>query len=107
MNRQQRRLLQRQGQMTEEGLPAAPTREPVDGRRGAASRRPTPGAPRRRTSPREFLHEVNVELRKVAWPTRADVTNYATVVFISLAVLMGLIFLLDLAFSNLANFLFK
>ena len=105
MNRQQRRLLQRQGQMTEEGLPAAPARRPEPAERRPA--RPVPGAPRRRTSPREFLHEVNVELRKVAWPSRADTMNYATVVFIALAVLMGVIFVLDLAFSNLASFLFK
>jgi preprotein translocase subunit SecE len=105
MNRQQRRLLQRQGQMTEDGTPTAPprTRPEAPDRRA----RPVPGAPRRRTSPRQFLHEVNVELRKVAWPTRADTVNYATVVFITLAILMGLIFLLDLAFSNLANYLFK
>jgi preprotein translocase subunit SecE len=105
MNRQQRRLLQRQGQMTEEGLPAAQPRrtEPTERR----PTRPAAGAPRRRTSPREFLHEVNVELRKVAWPSRADTINYATVVFITVAVMMALIFALDLAFSNLANFLFK
>jgi preprotein translocase subunit SecE len=107
MNRQQRRLLQRQGQMTEEGLPAAPPREAQPGARTGPPRRPVAGAPRRRTSPREFLHEVNVELRKVAWPTRGEVTNYATVVFIALAVLMALIFVLDLAFSNLASYLFK
>ena len=95
--------MQRQGQMTEEGLPAPQTRpEP------AAARGPrNAGAPGRRASPRVFMHEVNVELRKVAWPTREETTNYATVVFVALAVLMALIFVLDLAFSNLASFLFK
>ena len=94
MNREQRRLLQRQGQMTEEGLPA--TRRPEAPERKA---RPAPGAPSRRTSPRQFMHEVNVELRKVAWPTKAEVANYSTVVFIALAVMMALIFGLDLLFS--------
>jgi preprotein translocase subunit SecE len=103
MNRQQRRLMQRQGQMTEDGQPAPRRAEPSE-RRAA---RPASGAPNRRAGPRQFLHEVNVELRKVAWPTRAETTNYATVVFIALAVLMGLIFGLDLGFSNVANFLFK
>jgi len=103
MNRQQRRLLQRQGQMTEDGEPAAPRRaEPAERRT-----RPAPGAPRRRTTPRQFLHEVNVEMRKVAWPTRAETINYSTVVFITLAILMALIFGLDLLFSKLAVFLFK
>ncbi len=94
--------MQRQGQMTEEGLPAAPRSEPSERR----SARPAAGAPSRRASPRQFLHEVNVELRKVAWPTRAETTNYATVVFIALAVMMALIFGLDLLFAHLANFLF-
>ena len=103
MNRQQRRLLQRQGQMTEDGAPAPATRAEPTERRS----RPVAGAPRRRTSPRQFLHEVNVEMRKVAWPTRAETTNYSTVVFITLAVLMAVIFVLDLLFSKMAIFLFK
>ena len=94
--------MQRQGQMTEDGQPAAARRpEPA-----ATRARPAAGAPRR-TSPRQFLHEVNVEMRKVAWPTRAETANYATVVFVTLAVLMALIFVLDLAFSKTAVFLFK
>ena len=42
-----------------------------------SERRPPapPAAPRRRTSPRQFLHEVNVEMRKVAWPTRAETST--------------------------------
>jgi preprotein translocase subunit SecE len=108
MNRQQRRLLQRQGQLDDEGQPA--TRRPEPAAAGAGSsgpRRPVAGAPNRRTSPRQFLHEVNVELRKVAWPTRAETANYATVVFIALAVLMAVIFGLDVGFAKAANFLFK
>jgi preprotein translocase subunit SecE len=102
MNRQQRRLMQRQGQMTEDGQPATTTRREAPPPRS----RPAPGAPKR-TSPRQFLHEVNVEMRKVVWPTRAETANYATVVFITVSVLMALIFVLDLAFSKFAIFLFK
>ncbi len=95
--------MNRQGQMTEDGAPVARPPDAPD-RRPA---RPVPGAPRRRTSPRQFLHEVNVEMRKVAWPTRSETINYSTVVFLTLAILMALIFGLDLAFSKLAVFLFK
>jgi preprotein translocase subunit SecE len=104
MNRQQRRLMQRQGQLAEDGAPAPPRREEIAERRAT---RPSPGAPRTRPTVRQFLHEVNVEMRKVAWPTRNETINYATVVFITLAILMALIFVLDLAFSKLAIFLFK
>jgi preprotein translocase subunit SecE len=94
--------MQRQGQMTEDGQPAAPPRREAPPPRT----RPAAGAPKR-TSPRQFLHEVNVEMRKVVWPTRAETANYATVVFITVSVLMALIFVLDLAFSKFAIFLFK
>jgi preprotein translocase subunit SecE len=90
--------------MTEDGTPA-PARRPEPTERRPS--RPAAGAPRRRASPRQFLHEVNVEMRKVAWPTRAETINYSTVVFITLAVLMALIFGLDLGFSKLAIYLFK
>jgi preprotein translocase subunit SecE len=103
MNRQQRRIMARQGQLTEDGQPALRRPDPAE-RRPA---RPAPGAPSRRTTPRQFLHEVNVELRKVVWPSRVETANYASVVFIALAVLMALIFVLDLGFTSLANFLFK
>ncbi len=105
MNRQQRRLLQRQGQVTEDGAPA-PAQRPEPAERRSRSR-PAAGAPRRRASPRQFLHEVNVEMRKVAWPTRAETINYSTVVFITIAILMSFIFVLDLLFSKLAIYLFK
>ena len=95
--------MQRQGQVTDEGVPASRRPEPAERR----PVRPATGAPNRRATPRQFLHEVNVELRKVVWPSRAETANYASVVFIALAVLMGLIFLLDLGFSSLANFLFR
>jgi preprotein translocase subunit SecE len=109
MNRQQRRLLQRQGQSAEDDLTVPAPVEVPEATEPTEFRtvRPAPGAPTRRTSPRQFMHEVNVELRKVAWPTRAETANYAIVVFIALAVLMALIFGLDLGFSHIANFLFK
>ena len=89
--------------MTEDGAPAPAKRaEPAERRS-----RPVAGAPRRRSSPRQFLHEVNVEMRKVAWPTRAETINYSTVVLITLSILMALIFVLDLLFSKLAIYLFK
>jgi preprotein translocase subunit SecE len=74
---------------------------------GGSSASSPPGGGNRRTGPRQFLHEVNVEMRKVAWPTRETTINYSIVVLITLAVLMAIIFGLDLGFSKLALFLFK
>jgi preprotein translocase subunit SecE len=75
--------------------------------RSRNGRGPTTAPEHRRVAPRQFLHEVNVELRKVAWPTRAETINYSTVVFVTLAILMALIFGLDLVFTKLAGFLFN
>ena len=96
--------MQRQGQVGEDGAPVACRQEPAE---RARPRPNQPGAPRRRATPRQFLHEVNVEMRKVAWPTRAETINYSTVVLLTLAILMALIFVLDLGFSKLSVFLFK
>ncbi len=51
--------------------------------------------------------EVRSELRQVAWPTRPEVVNSATVVFITLVLLVCLIFVLNYAFSHAVIFLFK
>jgi preprotein translocase subunit SecE len=133
MNRQHRRQIQRQGQAAggdgdtnapEEQLTdaelvgaamATATVEAEEGDQGPPGTRRRTGptgssaAPvvRHRIAPRQFLHEVNVELRKVAWPTRAETINYSTVVFVTLAILMALIFGLDLVFTKLAGFLFN
>jgi preprotein translocase subunit SecE len=101
MNREQKRLLQRQGQLGTDGEPVARKREPTPRPTTAAA------AQRSRVKPREFLHEVTVELRKVAWPTRAETINYSTVVLITLILVIGLIFTLDYGFSVAARFLFK
>ena len=84
MNREQRRLLKRQGQLDESG-------EPVRGQRGAPS-----GAPKaERTGPVQFVREVRGELRKVAWPSRDEVLNYSVVVLFGIVVLTAMIAFLD------------
>ena len=55
----------------------------------------------------EFLREVRSELRQVAWPTRPEVVNSATVVFITLVILVVLIFPLNYAFSHSISWLYR
>lgn len=102
MNREQKRLMKRQGQVDDDGNPVAGQR-PTPGQRNAAAQQTR----RRRTTPWGWLKEVRAELRKVAWPTREEVQRYSTVVLITLLVLIALIFALDYAFSEIAVFLFK
>ena len=90
MNRETKRMLQRQGQLTEDGAPKA-SRRPA----------PSPNAPREpRTKPKQFVREVKGELRKVAWPTRAETLSLSLVVFVFLVMLTALIAGLDYGFSK-------
>lgn len=95
MNRQTKRLLQRQGQLTADGTLAPRTAPP----------RPV-ARPRQRTTPTGYVREVRSELRKVAWPTRAEVRNYAVIVVVTIVVLTALIFGLDYLFAKFVLFLF-
>lgn len=85
MNREQKRLLQKQGQLDAEGNPTASKRQA-----------PSPNAPREpRTKPRQFAREVNAELRKVAWPTRRETLSLSAIVFVFLVIMAALIAAFD------------
>ena len=56
----------------------------------------------RRTSPATFYRQVVAELRKVVWPTRAQLITYFWVVLVFVVVVMTLVSLLDLGFGKLA-----
>jgi preprotein translocase subunit SecE len=93
-------MLQRQGAVGADGAPAT-----VDAkqRQAAAKNRVQKGG---RTSPATFLREVRGELRRVAWPTRAEVVNYSAIVLVTLAVLISLVFVLDFGVAKSVLFLF-
>jgi preprotein translocase subunit SecE len=90
MNRETKRMLQRRGELAEDGTPKA-SRRPA----------PSPTAPREpRTKPRQFVREVNAELRKVAWPTRSETINLSFIVLVFLIVMTAMIAGLDFGFSK-------
>jgi preprotein translocase subunit SecE len=96
LNREQRRLLQRQGEMDDTG-------EYVRQRRT-----PPQAAPKEdRTRPAEFVKEVRGELRKVAWPTRQETIHYTIIVLITVVILTSLIAGLDWIFSGFVLRLFE
>ncbi len=90
MNRQTKRMMQRQG----------------GDRVRAPERRPATAPVRERTSPREFLSEVRGELRKVAWPSRQEVINSTVVVLIAVIFMSLLIFGFDYLSAKFTLFLF-
>jgi preprotein translocase subunit SecE len=96
MNREQKRLLRKQGDINDEG---APTRQ---------RRAPKPAAPAdSKVGARQFVREVRSELRKVAWPTRSETLNYSLVVLVTLIIVMAFVFGVDWIFSNLILKLFE
>lgn len=91
MNRQTKRAMARQGT----DRPTKPER------RSAAAATQT-----ERVGPRQYLAEVRGEMRKVAWPPRAEIFQSTVVVVIGLVVMAGLIFVFDWASVHLVDFIF-
>ena len=89
MNREQKRMLRRQGEVDEAGDPVRNRRQP-----------PQPRARDERTGVLQFTREVRGELRKVAWPSREEVINYSIIVFIVVVAVTAFIAALDWAFAE-------
>jgi preprotein translocase subunit SecE len=101
VNRETKRMMQRQGQMEADGSPSS-RRAPANA--GARSQRGPSG--RKRTTPVQFVREVRDEMRQVAWPSRGELINYTSVVLTTLILMISLIFVLNLAFGKLITLLF-
>jgi preprotein translocase subunit SecE len=109
VNRETKRMMQRQGQMEADGSPAsrrAPAGGQGAGARGAPGARKGPSG-RKRTTPVQFTREIRDEMRQVAWPSRAELINYTSVVVTTLIIMIGLIFVLNLGFGKLITLLFS
>lgn len=91
MNREQKRMMQRQGQVGADGAPVAQPRQP---------QRATKPQKEERTGPVQFMREVRGELRKVAWPTRSEVVHYTIIVLITIAVMTAFVGVLDYLFGE-------
>jgi preprotein translocase subunit SecE len=97
MNREQKRLLQRQGYVGADG-------ELVQQRRERTT--PTGREQRERTRPAQFLKEMRDELRKVHWPSRQEVIHYSLVVLVFLVVVTTIVALVDWVFARAVLWLF-
>jgi len=97
VNRESKRRMEREGQMDADGTLAI---QPED----APARKPPA---KKRTSPAQFVREIRDELRQVAWPTRAEMINYTTVVFATLVLMTALIFALNYGFGKAIVYMFQ
>ncbi len=89
MNREQRRMLQKQGHMDAEGNAVAAPRS--EARAPARSER---------VGPAQYVREVNTELRRVNWPTRQEVINYSIVTLLTLLLFMVMVSGFDFVFGE-------
>ena len=55
---------------------------------------------KKRTGARQFLREVRLELKKVDWPSRAELISYTVVVLVTITVLTTYVFGLDFFFTK-------
>jgi len=88
MNREQKRMMQRQGEVDADG-------EPIRQRRQQQNR-----PAEERAGFTQFVREVRAELRKVAWPSRAETGNYTVVVIITIVAITAIVAGLDWVFSQ-------
>jgi preprotein translocase subunit SecE len=100
MNREQKRQLQRQGEVDADG-------EPIRQRRATPTRQAQAQVKETRLFSRQGMHEVRGELRKVAWPTRSETINYSIIVLVALVVMTLFIFGIDWVFSQVVLKLFN
>jgi preprotein translocase subunit SecE len=99
MNRETKRMLQRQGELGPDG-------EPVRAKPQQAQRAAGRPEKEKRTAPKQYLREVRGELRKVAWPTKDEVVRYSIIVLVTIIILTTMIFALDYVFAKGVFFLF-
>jgi preprotein translocase subunit SecE len=59
-----------------------------------------------RTTPRSYLREVQGEMKRVAWPPRAEIMNSTVIVIIGVVVMTALIFGFDYFAGGLVNHIF-
>ena len=91
LNREQKRLLKRQGALDEQGVP---------------TRAPRQQAAPDRVGPAQYLREVRDEMRKVAWPSRPEVVRYSIIVTATVVVYTAFVGGLDFGLQYVADWFY-
>jgi preprotein translocase subunit SecE len=92
LNREQKRQLRKMGALDEKGkVQRAPRQQPKK---------------KDRVGVVQYLREVRDEMRKVAWPTRPEVTRYSIVVIITVVIYTALVGGLDYFFGQFSEWFY-
>ncbi len=96
LNRQQKRAMQKMGEVNEQGAPIRQARPTV-----AAQ------VAKERVGPFQYIREVRDEMRKVAWPKWPEVRRYSIIVLVTVIIVTAFVGGLDAAFGILSGWLYK
>ncbi len=91
LNREQKRMLKRQGALDEKGAP---------------TRAPRQANTRERVGPMQYLREVRDEMRKVGWPNRAEVVRYSIIVTTTVVIFTAFVGGLDIGLQDVADWFY-
>ncbi len=95
LNREQKRMLRKQGALDEKGQPARVQRQaPVKTRED-------------RVGPVQYVSEVRDEMRKVAWPKWPEVRRMAIIVLVTVVLYTAYVGGLDSLFGLLSGWLYE
>ncbi|WP_371376760.1 preprotein translocase subunit SecE [Sporomusa aerivorans] len=56
---------------------------------------------------KKFLREVKAELKKVTWPGKQELISFTGIVFVTVAVVAALIWVIDTSFTQLLKAIIK
>ena len=96
LNRQQKRAMQKMGEVNDQGAPIRQARPTV-----AAQ------VAKERVGPFQYIREVRDEMRKVAWPKWPEVRRYSIIVLVTVVIVTAFVGGLDAAFGILSGWLYK
>ncbi|MFM7829414.1 MAG: preprotein translocase subunit SecE [Actinomycetota bacterium] len=96
LNRQQKRAMQKMGEVNEQGAPVRQARPSV-----AAQ------VAKERVGPVRYLREVRDEMRKVAWPKWPEIRRYSIIVLVTVVIITAFVGGLDAVFGILSGWLYK
>ena len=96
LNRQQKRAMQKMGEVNDQGAPIRQARPTV-----AAQ------VTKERVGPFQYIREVRDEMRKVAWPKFPEVRRYSIIVLVTVVIVTAFVGGLDAAFGILSGWLYK
>ena len=75
--------------------------------RGRPAMPPPQQRQREKVGLRQWIREITAELRRVIWPSRQEVITYSIVVVVVVSLLTGIVFVMDIGFSEAVIALFR